>query len=163
MGLIPDETVEEYPLPWEVTDIDGKDITEGAASLVPAGGVKDLLSGRDYLKAESGFVVGDGKNLYGVRVREDVDSLLEDELEGEITVHADCLGVCSPEKYEAIMEEEGFMGVVELVNSVEYNTVSGEVGICNGEEAARYVPGWGVVYPEESGRPLTDGSRTYVD
>lgn len=163
MGLIPEEEVEKYPLPWELADVDGRDLTEGEISEVDADSLSSTFQGRDYLEAESGLVVGDGKNLYAVRIYDEgTDGFMDGETEGMVAATAECMGVCNPDKYEAIMEQEGFARVVEFVDSVEYGflPLSNERGITNGEEAAHYVSGEGIVYPQQdSKRVLPDGSR----
>lgn len=140
---------QEHTLPWDLADIDEKDITEGLMSKVYSKSLREALAGKNLIAADSGLVVGDGKNLYTLRLNEDTEAFLEGDIEGSIYVDASCLGVCNTDKYESIVEEEGFVGVVELVNSVEYERYpSGEVGITDADEAARYVPEEGIVYPE---------------
>lgn len=64
----------------------------------------------DTFLEDSDLYLGDGKNIYQVRKR-----LLEDN---ELVLTADCVGVCNPDEYDSIMEnEEGFGSVVGYVKS----------------------------------------------
>jgi len=55
--------------------------------------------------------LGDGKNIYQVRKR-------WMEQDDEVVLTADCVGVCNPDEYELIMEnEDGFSSVVGYVES----------------------------------------------
>ena len=58
----------------------------------------------------SDLYLGDGKNIYQIRKR-----LLGDD---NIVLTSNCVGVCNPEEYDAIMEnEDGFASVVGYVES----------------------------------------------
>lgn len=55
--------------------------------------------------------LGDGKNIYQVRKR-------WMQQDNEVVLTADCVGVCNPDEYELIMEnEDGFSSVVGYVES----------------------------------------------
>lgn len=94
----------------------GGDAT-GADTLIPVktDDLRALLVGKDILRSDDGVVVGDEKNIYGIRFRESVDAVLEGKTDVS-HVRADCYGVCSTDTYEDIMENRGFRGVLEYVS-----------------------------------------------
>lgn len=78
----------------------------------------DSLEEHDYdvLEKDSRIFVGDGKNVYGIKVDNTARRrILPDEY---VEVQADCVGVCAPEKYRAIVEneEDGFNSVHEFLD-----------------------------------------------
>lgn len=102
---------EEYPLPFEVG---GMPSDESVGEITPFS-TTELRSFQDfdtYLEGEENtdLYVGDGKNVYRLRKRK-----LEDD---DIVYTSECIGVCNPDEYELIMEnEDGLSTVLGYIES----------------------------------------------
>lgn len=144
-------SVEEYSLPWDLEDIAGANPLEERTH-IDTGNLDRFISCFDAEQDGSTVYLGDGKNIY----RMDFYSTKETDIGEFAEVDARCAGVCDPETYTGLKEEEGFDSVVEYVAAPEYTWRSdGEVHVRNAEEVPEYVPGDGLVYPEEDPEPET--------
>lgn len=98
----------KHKLPYELEDMP-EDAPFG--DTVPLSDSEaDSFDQYDTFLEGSDLYLGDGKNVYQVRKR-----LLGDN---EQVLTADCVGVCNPDEYDMIMEnEDGFGSVVGYVES----------------------------------------------
>lgn len=98
----------EHNLPYELEDMP-EDVSFGRISSFSESEVESFAQ-YDTFVDDTDLYLGDGKNIYQVRKR-----MLEG---GELVLTADCIGVCSPDEYEMIMEnEDGFESVIGYVES----------------------------------------------
>lgn len=99
---------EEHDLPYELENMP-EDL--GFGELMPFSDSEVNSLGRyETFLDDSELYLGDGKNIYKVRKR-----LLGDD---ELVLTAECVGVCNPDEYDLIMQNEsGFDAVVGYVES----------------------------------------------
>jgi len=137
----------EYDLPWvlESLDLIGRDpfgnVQNDHTTVLTDEQLDDDLSTLEY---KNGYVVrgrdsvryiADGKNLYRMKIEE--PSPNNHAAEGTKKVTTACIGVCDPEIFDGILENEGFDAVLEYMD---------EDGMHR--RAADYSPREGFVYPE---------------
>ncbi len=133
----------EHDLPWKLEDLNGANISDNR-TLVEREEINSLSEPYDYKCQENKIVLGDGKNIYELKINAELPGS-----EDLFDVTGSCVGVCNPDKYQGLMREEGFEAVIEYVTAPEYKPrYDGEMVISNPEEVPRYVPEKGLVYPE---------------
>lgn len=98
----------KHNLPYELEDMP-EDVSFGRLSSFSESEVESFAQ-YDTFVDDTDLYLGDGKNVYQVRKR-----MLEG---GELVLTADCVGVCNPDEYDMIMEnEDGFESVLSYVES----------------------------------------------
>lgn len=99
---------DQHHLPYELEDMPG-DVSFGRLSSFSESEI-DSFDQYDKFVDGADLYLGDGKNVYQVRKR-----MLES---GDLVLTADCVGVCNPDDYDLIMEnEDGFGSVLGYVES----------------------------------------------
>lgn len=102
----------EHFLPYELENMPEDEVSIGEMLPLSRTEVNSFDQYDQFIDPEGlELYLGDGKNIYQVRKR-----FLENDREMVLT--ADCVGVCNPDEYELIMEnEDGFSSVVGYVES----------------------------------------------
>lgn len=98
----------QFDLPYKLDGIPG-DLSHGEQVKFSDSEIESFGNYDSFLDGED-LYLGDGKNIYVARKR-----LMG---QNELLLTADCVGVCNPDEYEQIMENEnGFDTVVGYVES----------------------------------------------